>query len=178
MSADARRAADEAFRDTDSPDTSPGVTDAGGLDAAYAADFANRVRVAVAQGGTPSTCASPLPATAVTGRDEARAAVAAFIAEVVMPDASALSVVAGECGTPSTQTCARRFQHDVYKSNGIYGEMLYPLAEELESRASFVEETIWTITDGSSNGASVCISGVVDGILVGIVMFNDRQSCP
>ena len=49
----------------------------------------------------------------------------------------------------------------------------------MEERAIFVEETIWVATvDGSTLGAVVAISGIVDGVLVGMVMFNDRAVCP
>ena len=154
-----------------------GLQDAASSDSGFAADFADRVRAAVAQGGTPSTCASALPAIPVASAEEARAAVGAFVAEVRAVAPATLSVLVVECGTPTTASCAGRFQHDLYKSNGIYGESLYPLAVELESRGSFVEETIWSANDGSSS-ADVCISGVVDGLLVGVVMFNGRQTCP
>jgi hypothetical protein len=153
--------------------------DAAGTDAGFAAEFTDRVRAVVAQGGTASTCASPLPIVPVSSRDEAEAAMRAFVAEVLGVAAADLSMTTVDCGTATTQTCAGRFQHDIYKSNGIYGEMLYPLAQDLEARGTFVEETIWVATvDGSSTPAEVGISGIVDGLLVGVVMFNDRQSCP
>jgi hypothetical protein len=148
-------------------------------DASFADDFAKRVRAVTAQGGTASTCASPLPGVPVAGPDEARAAVRAFIAKVRGVPQDDLAVTAAECGGPTGQTCSARFQHDIYKSNGIYGEMFYPLAQNLESQGTSVEETIWVPTvDGSTFSAEVCMSGIVDGLLVGICMFNDWQSCP
>jgi hypothetical protein len=84
-----------------------------------------------------------------------------------------------ECGTATTTTCALRFMHDLYKSNGTYGASLYPLAQELEARGSSVEETIWTPeVNGITGAADVCFSGIVDGLLAGVCMFNERQDCP
>jgi len=146
-------------------------------DATFAADFASRVRMATAQVGTSSTCASPLPAVPVASADDARAAVRALIAGSLGVAPEALSVTVVPCGLPSTATCANRFLHDVYKSAGTTGDALYPLAEELESRGTSVEETIWIRMDASPD-AVVCISGIVDGLLVGVVFFNGRQDCP
>ena len=155
------------------------VPDASAGDASFADDFASRVRTVIASGGTASTCASPLPAVPVADPDAARAAVRSFIAGVrgVVPEN--LSVTIQVCGDAASVSCASTFRHDLYKSNGFYGQELYPLAQELESRGAFVEETIWrTTVNGVGYGPEVCLSGVVDGLLVGIVMFNDWQSCP
>ena len=126
---------------------------------------------------TAGTCASPLPAVPVAGPADARAAVRASISGALGVAPEALSVTVGECGLPSTASCARRFQHDVYKSSGTTGDALYPLAEELESRGTSVEETIWVPMDALPD-ADVCISGIVDGLLVGVVFFNGRHDCP
>jgi hypothetical protein len=153
--------------------------DAGLASSGFALGFAARVRSVVLDAGTPSTCASPLPSLPVGTPDGARLAVRQFIAGVLDVGAEQLDVTVHSCAAGAQPTCAQTFQHDIYKSNGAYGELLYPLAQELETNADFVEETIWVPTvNGITAAADVCVSGVVDGTLSGVVMFNDRQDCP
>jgi hypothetical protein len=155
------------------------ASNAGDAVSSFALGFPARVRSTIRDAGTLSTCASPLPPLLAATSDDARAAVRQFIAGVVGAAPDQLTVMVGSCSATGAQTCARAFQHDIYKSNGIYGESLFPLAQDLEMRGAFVEETIWVATvNGLTMAADVAISGVVEGTLVGMVMFNDRQDCP
>ena len=157
----------------------PGGAGGAGAGACDLSGFAEAVRTARAEHGSPSTCASPLPMTELASDGDARAAVREFVAGVVGAPAPSFEVMAVECGTATTTDCARHFQHDVWKSNGILGERLLPAAERLWACADAVEETIWVPeVDGITGAAVVCISGVWNQQLVGIAFFNEVSTCP
>lgn len=142
-------------------------------------EFAEAVQRARAERGSPSTCASPLPLVELGAATDTRAGVRAFIADVVGVPLESFRVDTVECGTSTTVSCARTFQHDLYKSNGVLGEALFPVAEQLESCASAVEVTIWVPeVDGITGAAVVCISGVWNAQLAGIAFFNELDTCP
>jgi len=79
-----------------------------------------------------------------------------------------------ECSTPSTNTCAEIFAHDTAKSGGQIYNTARPLALELEAAATAVEVTIWT---PPTFQAVVVMSGIADGVLVGMAVFNDANVC-
>jgi hypothetical protein len=75
-------------------------------------------------------------------------------------------------------TCAIRFAHDCAKSGGAIYDAVAPLSQELEANATEVEETIWTpMQNGISMGADVVMSGISDGLLVGMIVFNGMYAC-
>jgi len=176
------------YRDSALPedlvDASVDIADTQGQDASdarssFALEFPERVRTTIRDAGTASTCVSPLPSLSAATSDDARTVLRQFIAGVRRVSPDELVVTDALCSSNGTQGCARTFQHDIYKSNGIYGESLFPLAQELETTAASVAETTWVATvNGIAMAADVAITGVVDGTIVGMVMFNDRQDCP
>ena len=83
-------------------------------------------------------------------------------------------MTAPECSTPNTTTCAERFAHDTAKSGGSIYNTARPLALELEAAATAVEETIWSPPMFS---AVVVMSGIADGVLVGMAVFNTPNVC-
>jgi hypothetical protein len=82
------------------------------------------------------------------------------------------------CGGSMLATCATRFAHDCAKSGGAIYETVAPLAQELEANATAIEETIWTpVPNGIAMAADVVMSGITDGLLVGMVVFNGQYPC-
>ena len=98
----------------------------------------------------------------------------AFIAETVGVAATDIVMAVQECSTPSTNTCAEIFAHDTAKSGGQIYNTARPLALELEAAATAVEVTIWT---PPTFQAVVVMSGIADGVLVGMAVFNDANVC-
>jgi len=142
-------------------------------DTNFAWDFAARAREALAD--TPAwTCATALPTVPVSGQTEARNAIQAFVARVVGLPISDIAITEGLCGAPSQTTCAARFAHDCAKSGGDTYNRVVALAEELQGRADSVEETIWVPTNQTGN---VVLSGISNGLLVGMVVFNGDYPC-
>jgi hypothetical protein len=100
--------------------------------------------------------------------------VRAFIAGAFGVAATDIVMTVQECSTPSTNTCAERFAHDTAKSGGSIYNAARPLALELEAAATAVEDTIWTPLTFQ---AVVVMSGIADGVLVGMAVFNDPNVC-
>ena len=98
----------------------------------------------------------------------------AFIAGAVGAAPTDIRLTVQECSTPNTTTCAERFAHDTAKSGGQIYSTARPLALELEAAATAVEETIWNPLMFS---AVVVMSGIADGVLVGMAVFNDPIVC-
>jgi hypothetical protein len=141
--------------------------------------FGEALRAAREPRGTALTCASSLPAMQVGDAAEARAAIGKFIGDVLGAAPASFMTADVECGTGMNASCARHFQHDIYKSNGVLGESLFPLAEHLETCANLVQETIWRSTvNGVTGQPAVCLAGIWNRQLVGIVFFNGIDACP
>ena len=148
------------------------------VDGGFAGDFSERARTVMAGSAPVWTCAIPLPNLPVANEDEALQAVRQVIAGVVGVAGDAIAVTVNDCATPTTLSCARVFEHNVAKSGGYLSEALLPLAEELEASATSVEETIWVPTQGDQTlSGDVAISGISDGLLVGMIVFNEFNNC-
>jgi uncharacterized protein YceK len=109
-----------------------------------------------------------------------RDAVRQFIAQVVaVPAADIMMTVSPYCGAAMPANgCATVFAHDTAKSGGSIYYTVAPLAQELEASATAVEETIWVpMQNGLSLAADVVMSGISDGMLVGMVVFNEPYAC-
>jgi hypothetical protein len=143
-------------------------------DGGFAADFAARAAPALAAGAPPWTCATTLPTVPVADTSAARDVIRTFIAGVVGVPAADLEMVEGPCNLPSTTTCPLRFAHDCAKSGGAIYDTVLPLAQELDANASSVEETIWI---PPAMTGDVVLSGISDGVLVGMVVFNAAYAC-
>jgi len=157
-----------------------GVVDASTetIDAGFAMDFAARAGTAIAAAAPPWTCATSLPTVPVADADAAREAVRQFIAQVVGVPASDITVTIQECATSMTASCATIFAHDTAKSGGSIYDTAWPLAQELEANASAIEVSIWTpMQNGLSLQPAVIMSGIADGLLTGLVVFNSTYPC-
>jgi hypothetical protein len=158
-------------------------SDASGFDATdagFAADFSARARASLASGAPSWTCATALPTVPVADTASMREAVRQFIAQVVgVPAADITLMVSPYCGAAMpANSCATTFAHDTAKSGGSIYYSVAPLAQELESNATDVEETIWTpMQNGMTLAADVVMSGISDGLLVGMIVFNAPYAC-
>jgi hypothetical protein len=110
----------------------------------------------------------------VADANAARDVIHAFVASVVGVPPGDVTVEDGPCGITMPTTCAVRFAHDCAKSGGAIYDTVVPLAEELEANADSVEETIWVPAGMTGD---VVMSGISDGLLVGMVVFNGTYSC-
>jgi hypothetical protein len=149
-------------------------------DAGFAADFGARARAALASGAPSWTCATALPNVPVSDSASMRDAVRQFIARVVgVPPADIMMTVSPYCGAAMpANSCANTFAHDTAKSGGSIYNTVAPLAQELDANATQVEETIWVpMQNGMSLAADVVMSGISNGMLVGMVVFNAPYAC-
>jgi hypothetical protein len=147
-------------------------------DAGFAADFSNRATSALIAGAPPWTCATALPNVPVADSAAARNAVRQFISRVVAVPASDIMVNVQPCNSMTPPGCAVTFAHDTAKSGGQIYYAVDPLAKELEANAISVEETIWVpMQNGMTLEADVVMSGISDGLLVGMVVFNSPYAC-
>jgi hypothetical protein len=147
-------------------------------DAGFAADFAARARTGLASAAPSWTCATALPSVAVADAAAARDAVRQFIAQVVGVPATDILVSAQTCGATMSTTCATTFAHDTGKSGGSIYFTAMPLADELEANATDVEVTLWTpMQNGMTLPGDPVMSGISDGLLVGMVVFNAPYAC-
>lgn len=155
--------------------------DASGSDATdgrFAADFTARARAALASGAPSWTCATALPNVPVADAAAARDAVRQFIAQVVGVPSSDIMMSVQTCGITMPTTCATTFAHDTAKSGGAIYDSVAPLAQELEANATDVEVTIWVpMQNGLTLAADVVMTGISDGLLVGMVVFNAPYVC-
>jgi hypothetical protein len=148
-------------------------------DAGFAADFTARAGAALAAGAPSWVCATTLPAVPVTDTASMRDAVRQFIAQVVGVPAADIMMNVQPCNSVTPPGCAVTFAHDTAKSGGSIYNAVDPLAKELEANASLVEETIWVpMQNGMQFAADVVMSGISDGMLVGMVVFNYPSTCP
>jgi hypothetical protein len=107
-----------------------------------------------------------------------RDAVRVFIAQVVDVAPTDISMEAQACGTPNTASCAALFGQDVASGGGSLYPSADPLAQELEANATAVEVTTWVPTkDGMARSAIFVMSGIADGVLVGMAVFNSTDAC-
>jgi hypothetical protein len=149
-----------------------------GADGGFAPDFTARAGTALAAGAPSWVCATVLPNVPVADAAAARDAVGEFIAQVVGVPPTDIAVTVQNCGA-GTASCAVTFAHDVSKSGGSVYNTVAPLAQELDANAAAVEETIWVpMKDGTNFAADVVMSGISDGVLVGMVVFNYPSTCP
>jgi hypothetical protein len=149
-------------------------------DAGFAVNFTARARADLAAGAPPWTCATALPNVPVTDTASMRDAVRQFIARIVgVPPADIMMTVSPYCGAAMPGTsCASTYSHDVSKSGGAIYDTVAPLARELDANATAVEETIWVpMQNGMSLQSDVVMSGISDGTLVGMVVFNSAYAC-
>jgi len=148
-------------------------------DGGFAADFAVRARAAIAASAPPWTCGSVLPAVPVGSTDEARATIRQFVAQVVGVPPGDIDMQVVECATPTTRSCGVSFAHHLGKSGGSLSTTLLAPAEELDMNAASVEETIWSPRRGDTTlPGDVALAGIADGVLVGMIVFNDSYDCP
>jgi hypothetical protein len=155
-----------------------GGSDGGYGDGGFTADFTARANTALAAGAPSWVCATTLPNVPVADAAAARDAVRQFIAQVVGVPSTDIAVTVQNCGS-GTATCAVTFAHDCAKSGGNIYNTVAPLADELNATATSVEETIWVpMQNGMSFAADVVLSGISDGLLVGMVDFNYPTTCP
>jgi hypothetical protein len=119
-----------------------------------------------------------LPNVPVADAAAARDAVRQFIAQVVGVAAADIAVSAQTCGATMPTTCATTFAHDTAKSGGSIYDTAMPLAQELEANATDVEVTVWTpMQNGLTLPGDAVMSGISDGLLVGMVVFNSPYAC-
>jgi len=155
-----------------------GADGGGSGDGGFAADFTARAQVALAAGAPSWVCATTLPNVPVADAAAARDAVRAFVSQVVSVQPADIAVTVQNCGAGAT-SCAVTFAHDCSKSGGDIYNTVAPLADELNATATDVEETIWVpMQNGTTFAAAVVLSGISEGLLVGMVDFNYPSTCP
>ena len=135
--------------------------------------------MAALKSAAPSwTCATTLANVPVADGAAARNAVRAFIAQALGVAPTDITMTAQQCSTPSTTSCAQHFAHDTAASGGPIYDTAAPLAKELEANATAVEVAIWVpMKDGITLQSVVVMSGIADGVLVGMVVFNTPNVC-
>jgi hypothetical protein len=154
------------------------ATGAETTDAGFVANFSSRASAALAAGAPPWACATALPDVPVADAAAAREAVRQFISHVVGVPAADIMVNVQPCNSTTPPGCAVTFAHDTAKSGGSIYSTVDPLAKELEANATAVEETIWVpMQNGMTLEADVVMSGISDGVLVGMVVFNSPYAC-
>jgi hypothetical protein len=154
--------------------TAGAFVDAALSDAGFAWDFAARASAALAAGAPSWTCATALPTVPVADTNAVHDVIHAFVAQVVAVSVADVTENDPPCGAPMNATCANHFAHDCAKSGGNIYDTVVPLATELEATAQSVEETIWVPT---SMTGDVAMSGISDGMLVGMIVFNGMYPC-
>jgi len=157
-----------------------GGNDGGFGDGGFAADFTARADAALAAGAPSWVCATTLPNVPVADVAAARDAVRQFIAQIVGVAPADIMMTVQMCGAAMpANSCAATFAHDCSKSGGNIYNTVAPFADELNTTATDVEETIWVpMQNGSSFAGDVVLSGISDGLLVGMVDFNYPSTCP
>jgi hypothetical protein len=154
-----------------------GVAGAGAV-SGFAADFLPRAQAALKAAAPAWTCATTLPLVPVEDREAVHDAVRAFIAAAVDVAPADISMTTQECSTPSTISCADTFAHDTAKSGGSIYDTARPLALELEAKTADVEVSIWVATkDGITLPGIAVMTGISDGVLVGMAVFNSPEVC-
>lgn len=144
----------------------------------FAADFTSRAKAALQAAAPDWTCATTLPNVPVADIDAERSTIRAFIAQAVGVAPADITMTAQTCSTPSTATCAAIFGLDTASSGGSIYDTAAPLAEELEANATAIEVTTWVpMKDGMSLSPVFVMAGIVDGVLVGMVLFNTPDVC-
>ena len=144
----------------------------------FAADFIPRAQAALNAAAPPWTCATTLPAVPVADGEAVRDVVRAFIAEAMDVALADITMSTEACDTPSTNTCAEIFAHDTASSGGALYDTARPLALELEANTTDVEVTIWVpMKDGMALPAIYVMTGISDGVLVGMAVFNSPDVC-
>jgi hypothetical protein len=165
-----------------------GATGAGGepfdalgfdvTDGGFASAFTTQAGAALAAGAPSWACATTLPNVPVTDTASMRDAVRAFIARVVGVPGADIMMNVQPCNSATPPACAVTFAHDTAKSGGSIYYTAMPLAQQLEANATAVEETIWVpMQDGATLAGNVVMSGISDGMLVGMVVFNAPYAC-
>jgi hypothetical protein len=153
--------------------------DAGGFDATdagFASDFAARARTELAAVSPSWNCDTALPTVAVADPDAAGEAIRQYVAQVAGLSPADLTITPQACGTPASATCANIFGHDAAKSGGQTYDTIIALGEELEANAADIEVTLW-IPAGTGAAIAVVMSGISDGQLVGMVLFEAAYPC-
>lgn len=153
--------------------------DAGGFDATdagFAADFAARARTQLAAVAPSWNCDTALPTVAVADPDAAREAIRQYVAQVVGLSPADLTITPQPCNTPGWATCTNIFGHDAAKSGGQTYDTITTLGQLLEANAADIEVTQW-IPAGTAAAVAVVMSGISDGQLVGMVLFEAAYPC-
>ena len=144
----------------------------------FAADFIPRAQAALKAGAPTWTCATTLPTVRVADTDAVRDTVRAFIAQAVDVAPADITMSTQTCSTPSSAACSQVFAHDTEKSGGGIYDTANPLAQELEANTTNVEVSIWVpMKDGITLPAVVVMTGISDGWLVGMAVFNTPDVC-
>jgi hypothetical protein len=149
-------------------------------DGGFVPDFTARAAAVLAAGAPSWVCATALPTVPVSDTASMRDAVRQYIAEVVGVPPANIMMTVQMCGAAMpANSCAVTFAHDCAKSGGNIYNTVAPLADELNATATAVEETIWVpMQNGISFAGDVVMSGISDGLLVGMVDFNYSSTCP
>jgi hypothetical protein len=155
--------------------------DASGLDrtdAGFASDFSTQARAALAAAAPSWTCATTLPNVPVADTAGMRDAVRQFIASVVGVPPADIMMNLQPCDSATPPGCAVIFAHDTAKSGGSIYYTAMPLAQVLEANATSVEDSVWVpMQDGLTLPGDAVMSGISDGMLVGMVVFNAPYAC-
>ena len=145
-------------------------------DAGFAADFAARARTALTAVSPSWNCDTALPTVPVADAGAAREAIRQYVAQVAGLAPADLTIMPKTCGTPATATCTNIFGHDAAKSGGQTYDTIIALGEELEANAADIEVTLW-VPAGTGAAIAAVMSGIFDGQLVGMVLFESPYPC-
>jgi len=153
-----------------------GPPDAATGDGGFATDFASRAAPELAAHAPPWTCATTLPTVAVADATAARDVIRQFVAQIAGFAPGDVGPESQTCGASTSTSCATFFAHDVAKNGGSLYDTVVPFAQELEANATNVESTLW-IPTGSGGAIAIVMSGIADGMLVGMVQFEAPYAC-
>lgn len=157
--------------------TSDGGAGAGPV-SGFVADFVPRAQAALAAAAPTWTCATTLPAVPVADGDAVRDVVRGFIADALDVAPADITMMTEECSTPTTTTCAEVFAHDTASTGGALYDTVRPLAQELQANTTDVEVSVWVpMKDGMSLPPVFVMTGISDGVLVGMAVFNTPDVC-
>ena len=134
-----------------------------------AAALEQQARAIAATASDQFSCARVAHATPVADLGQARAAAHTLVASALGLALDAVELdVSYACRDPATGGCANIFDKHGRSFGGGLAAQLWPLAQQLEATASAGEHTLW---DKQDSAVAACISGVLDGELVGICVM-------
>jgi hypothetical protein len=137
---------------------------------------ASAARAQLPPGRPIATWAMPIPPVPVSTQDDLAARMLEYVSAATRRQVPKADAKRKDCNGPGRQTCANLFQNDVFHSDGLMGNALHPLAQQIDRESRTVNLTTYK---SAGQRAVIATAGIYDNRwLMGLAFFDSPPPPP